>query len=50
MQIGKVVASLGEWADHDVQIAGSPSMIQTTKFRLMAGGTPVANIRHDPLY
>ncbi|MBJ8348750.1 globin domain-containing protein [Antrihabitans sp. YC2-6] len=49
-QIGKVVASLGSWEDRDIQIAGAPSMIQTTKFRLMAGGTPVQNIRHDPLY
>ena len=49
-QIGRVVASLGDWADRDIQIAGAPSMIQTTKFRLMAGGTPVENIRHDPLY
>jgi NAD(P)H-flavin reductase/hemoglobin-like flavoprotein len=49
-QIGKVVASLGSWEDRDIQIAGSPSMIQTTKFRLMAGGTPTENIRHDPLY
>ena len=49
-QIGKIVASMGSWADRDVQICGSPSMIQTTKFRLMAGGTPTNNIRHDPLY
>lgn len=49
-QVGKVVAARGAWADHDVQIAGSPSMVQTTKFRLMANGTPAANIRHDPLF
>ncbi|MFH5211786.1 globin domain-containing protein [Antrihabitans spumae] len=49
-QIGKVVASMGSWADRDIQIAGSPSMVQTTKFRMMAAGTPTANIRHDPLY
>lgn len=47
-RIGAVVAGYGPWADRDVQIAGSPSMVQTTKFRLMAAGTPVANIRHDP--
>jgi len=49
-QIGKVVASYGPWADRDVQIVGSPSMVQTTKFRLIAAGTPTANIRHDPLF
>ncbi|MFC9896979.1 globin domain-containing protein [Nocardia sp. NPDC127579] len=49
-QIGKVVASFGPWSDRDVQIAGSPSMVQTTKFRLMAAGTQTKNIRHDPLF
>ncbi|MBF6329041.1 globin domain-containing protein [Nocardia transvalensis] len=49
-QIGKVVAGCGPWKDHDVQIVGSPSMVQTTKFRLMAAGTPTKNIRHDPLF
>ncbi|MCU1646557.1 MAG: flavoprotein [Nocardia sp.] len=49
-QIGKIVASFGSWADRDVQIVGSPSMVQTTKFRLMAAGTSTSNIRHDPLF
>ncbi|WP_433196457.1 FAD-binding oxidoreductase [Nocardia sp. CA-107356] len=49
-QIGKVVASYGPWSDRDVQIVGSPSMVQTTKFRLMAAGTQTKNIRHDPLF
>ncbi|RDI63255.1 globin domain-containing protein [Nocardia pseudobrasiliensis] len=49
-QIGRVVAAAGPWKDHDVQIVGSPSMVQTTKFRLMAAGTPTKNIRHDPLF
>ncbi|WP_328407001.1 globin domain-containing protein [Nocardia sp. NBC_00403] len=49
-QIGKVVAGYGSWADRDVQIVGSPSMVQTTKFRLMAAGTQTKNIRHDPLF
>ncbi len=49
-QIGKVVAGYGSWADRDVQIVGSPSMVQTTKFRLMAAGTPTTSIRHDPLF
>ncbi|MFF0493793.1 globin domain-containing protein [Nocardia sp. NPDC004068] len=49
-QIGKVVAAAGPWPEHDVQIVGSPSMVQTTKFRLMAAGTPAEHIRHDPLF
>ncbi|MGN2635428.1 globin domain-containing protein [Nocardia takedensis] len=49
-QIGKVVAAYGPWSDRDVQIVGSPSMVQTTKFRLMAAGTQTRNIRHDPLF
>ncbi|MEV6770581.1 globin domain-containing protein [Nocardia sp. NPDC051030] len=49
-QIGKIVAAHGNWSDRDVQIVGSPSMVQTTKFRLMAAGTPTKNIRHDPLF
>jgi NAD(P)H-flavin reductase/hemoglobin-like flavoprotein len=48
-QIGKVVAAHGPWQDCDVQIVGSPSTVQTTKFRLMAAGTPTSSIRHDPL-
>ncbi|MET9492546.1 globin domain-containing protein [Nocardia sp. NPDC006630] len=49
-QIGKIVAGFGPWEDRDVQIVGSPSMVQTTKFRLMAAGTSTENIRHDPLF
>ncbi|MGW5312112.1 FAD-binding oxidoreductase [Nocardia thailandica] len=49
-QIGKVVAAYGSWADRDVQIVGSPSMVQTTKFRLMAAGVQAVNVRHDPLF
>ncbi|MFC8045208.1 globin domain-containing protein [Nocardia sp. NPDC057353] len=49
-QVGKVVAAYAPWADRDVQIAGPPSMVQTSKFRLMAAGTPADHIRHDPLF
>lgn len=48
-KLGEIVAEFGTWADRDVQIVGSNAMIQTTKFRLLAGGTPAENIRHDPL-
>lgn len=49
-QIGRIVAESGDWSDCDVQLVGSPSTVQTTKFRLMAAGTPGDNIRHDPLF
>jgi NAD(P)H-flavin reductase/hemoglobin-like flavoprotein len=48
-QIGRVVAGYGDWDGYDVQIAGAPAMVQTTKFRLMAAGLPAGSIRHDPL-
>jgi len=49
-QLGKIVAESGPWTDHDIQIAGSPSMVQTTRFRLMSTGVPAKDIRHDPLF
>ena len=48
-KLGEVVAEFGTWADRDIQIVGSPSMVQTTKYRLQGRGTPIENIRHDPL-
>jgi NAD(P)H-flavin reductase/hemoglobin-like flavoprotein len=47
--VGVLAASFGSWAERDVQIAGSPSMIGKTVDALLAGGTPAENIRHDPL-
>jgi NAD(P)H-flavin reductase/hemoglobin-like flavoprotein len=47
--IGDLVAEHGPWTDHDVQIAGPPSMVQTTKFRLLKAGVPGENIQHDPI-
>ncbi|GGG28471.1 flavohemoprotein [Rhodococcoides trifolii] len=47
--VGVLAASFGSWAERDVQIAGSPSMIAGTVDALVAGGTPHENIRHDPL-
>ncbi|MGC0365698.1 NAD(P)H-flavin reductase/hemoglobin-like flavoprotein [Rhodococcus sp. 27YEA15] len=47
--IGKVVAQFGSWADRQVQISGSPSMVKTTVYALRAGGTPLDQIQHDPL-
>ena len=47
--IGKIVASFGSWADRQIQIAGSPQMIRDTIAALVEGGTPAANITHDPV-
>ncbi|WP_072803690.1 globin domain-containing protein [Rhodococcoides yunnanense] len=47
-QIGKVVAEFGTWSGRDIQIVGSPSMINTTKFRLQAAGVDLSFVHHDP--
>ncbi|MFC0450366.1 globin domain-containing protein [Rhodococcus jostii] len=49
-QIGGVVAEYADWTDHDIQVVGSPSMVHTTKYRLMAAGVESDDIHHDPLY
>ncbi|OOL32111.1 flavoprotein [Rhodococcus rhodochrous] len=48
-KLGKVVSQFGSWADRQIQIAGSPSMIKTTLYALSAAGTPRQNISFDPL-
>ncbi|RRQ29283.1 flavoprotein [Rhodococcus sp. Eu-32] len=47
-QIGQTVAEFGRWEGRDIQIVGSPSMINTTKFRLQAGGVDLSSVHHDP--
>ena len=47
-QLGKVVAERGDWAGHDIAIVGSPSMINTTKFRLQGAGGDLSASTHDP--
>lgn len=47
--IGAVVSRFGSWADRQVQICGSPSMVKTTAYALQRAGTPVEAISHDPL-
>lgn len=46
--VSEIVASQGNWAGYDVQVAGPPEMISTTRRRLHALGVPAADIRHDP--
>jgi len=53
-KLSKVVARHGveqhaAWSAHQIQIAGSPTMIRTTLYALSAAGTPRQNISFDPL-
>ncbi|SNS69048.1 FAD-binding oxidoreductase [Rhodococcoides kyotonense] len=47
--IGKVVTQFGSWADRQIQICGSPSMVRTTLYALRKVGTPMEHVQHDPL-
>nr|WP_296773249.1 globin domain-containing protein [Rhodococcus sp. (in: high G+C Gram-positive bacteria)] len=47
--IGKVVTQFGSWADRQIQISGSPSMVRTTLYALRKVGTPMTHVQHDPL-
>ncbi|MDF3312628.1 flavoprotein, partial [Rhodococcus sp. T2V] len=49
-QLGRVVATYGDWTDHDIQVVGSPSMVRATKYQLVAAGVDSDAICHDPLY
>ncbi|MGH3913044.1 MAG: globin domain-containing protein [Pseudonocardiaceae bacterium] len=46
--LGEVVTRHGTWADRDVLVAGSPSMIRATVSRMLVAGTPLDRIRYDP--
>ncbi|WP_072803823.1 globin domain-containing protein [Rhodococcoides yunnanense] len=48
-QIGRVVTQFGSWADRQIQICGSPSMVRTTLYALRRVGTPMEHVQHDPL-
>lgn len=47
-QVGKVITQFGSWADRQIQISGSPSMVRTTLYALRKVGTPMEHIQHDP--
>lgn len=44
-----VVADAGDWSPRQVLLAGSASMIETTRRSLVAAGVPDAQIDHDPV-
>ncbi|QBJ95944.1 oxidoreductase [Rhodococcus sp. ABRD24] len=46
--LADVVAAHGAFVDHQVLLCGSPAMVQTTRDRLVATGTPADAIRFDP--
>ena len=44
----EVVTRYGAWADHDVTVCGSPSMIRSTVAQMLVAGTPLDRISYDP--
>jgi NAD(P)H-flavin reductase/hemoglobin-like flavoprotein len=46
--LADVVTRYGAWADHDVLVCGSPSMIRATVSRMLVAGTPLDRIKYDP--
>jgi NAD(P)H-flavin reductase len=46
--LADVITRYGAWADHDVLVCGSPSMIRSTVSRMLVAGTPLDRIRYDP--
>jgi NAD(P)H-flavin reductase/hemoglobin-like flavoprotein len=46
--LADVVTRYGAWADHDVTVCGSPTMIRSTVSRMLVAGTPLDRITYDP--
>ena len=46
--LADVVTRYGAWADCDVLVSGSPSMIRSTVSRMLVAGTPLDRITYDP--
>ncbi len=46
--LSTAVTQRGAWKEHDVFVAGSPSMIRATIAKLLASGTDLARIKYDP--
>ncbi|UZJ25017.1 globin domain-containing protein [Rhodococcus antarcticus] len=47
--LAEVVAGLGDWADRQVLLSGSPGMVRATLAAMTAAGTPPHQISWDPL-
>jgi NAD(P)H-flavin reductase len=46
--LADVVTRYGAWAERDILVAGSPSMIRSTVSRMLVAGTPLDRISYDP--
>jgi NAD(P)H-flavin reductase len=46
--LADVVTRYGAWAERDVLVAGSPTMLRATVSRMLVAGTPLDHIRYDP--
>ncbi|MBD0020829.1 oxidoreductase [Gordonia pseudamarae] len=47
--LANVVVTYSDWSEHQVLLAGSPDMIESTRTRLIITGVPARRIQHDPL-
>ncbi|WP_307828650.1 FAD-binding oxidoreductase [Antrihabitans sp. YC2-6] len=48
-RLGDVVSAHGKFTAHQIFVCGSPGMTRATIEQLTAGGTPMENIRYDPI-
>ncbi|PWD42758.1 oxidoreductase [Gordonia paraffinivorans] len=48
--LADVVPRAGHWEDHQVLVAGSPQMIETTRRKLIIAGVRASRIQHDPVF
>jgi NAD(P)H-flavin reductase/hemoglobin-like flavoprotein len=46
--LADVITRYGAWADRDILVSGSPSMIRSTVSRMLVAGTPLDRITYDP--
>ncbi|WP_026424612.1 globin domain-containing protein [Actinokineospora inagensis] len=46
--LADIITRYGAWQDHEVLVAGSPSMIRSTVSRMLVAGTPLDHITYDP--
>lgn len=46
--LADVVTRYGNWGDRQILICGGPQMVAATKAALVAKGTPLERIQHDP--
>ncbi len=47
--LANVVVGYQDWSDHQVLVAGSADMIESTRTRLIITGVPARRIQHDPV-